>query len=73
MNKFFVLITDKHFGVFSVSAKNYPDIFLDNLNFVEVVEESDVKKFLIDSLGRNILIKKRVNLYTDIGTLFSRN
>ena len=73
MNKYFVLITDNHFGVFSVSEKNYPDVFFDNIKCVDVVKEDDVKKFLIDSLGRNILIKKRVNLYTDIGALFSRN
>ena len=73
MDKYFVLITPDFFGVFDISAKNYPDIFLDNLKSVEVVEESDVKKFLIDSLGRNILIRKQVDLYTDIGTLFSRN
>ena len=73
MNKFFVLITDTHFGVFSISAKNYPDVFFDNIKCVDVVKECDVKKHLIDSLGRNLLIRKQINLYTDIGTLFSRN
>ncbi len=70
--EYFVLITDDYFGVFEVSARGYPDELKNNLNCVSVVKDDMLVNFLIEKLGRNILINKEFNIYNSIGQLYSR-
>lgn len=70
---YYVLITEQEFGVFEISAPHYPQIFLDNIGRnVHVVSCSDLNRFLITRLGRNILINKKFCPYTQLGEVFSR-
>ena len=71
-SEYFVLITDDCFGVFEISAFNYPSEFKDNLDCVHVVKSDMLENFLIEKLGRNILINKEFNEYTCCGNLYSR-
>lgn len=70
---YFVLITDEYFGIFEISAKTYPQEFLENLSNVSVVKGNMLENFLIKKLGRNILINKNFSLFTGIGNLYSRH
>ena len=69
---YFVLITDEKFGIFEISAKTYPQEFLENLSNVSVVKGDMLENFLIEKLGRNILINKGFNIFTCLGNLYSR-
>lgn len=70
-SKYFVLITENEFGVFNI-VDYYPSEFLENINCVTTVSESDLKRFLISNLGRNILINKNFDPIYSIGKIFSR-
>ncbi len=71
-DQYFVLITEEVFGVFKISAKYYPRVFLENIAHVTVVSENDLKRFLIDKIGRNILVNKGFDIYYSIGKVFQR-
>jgi hypothetical protein len=70
---YFVLITDENFGIFEISAETYPQEFLENLINVSVIKGNMLENFLIEKLGRNILINKNFSLFTGIGNLYSRH
>lgn len=69
---YFVLVTDEVFGVFEESAKGYPLEFKQNLKYVESVNYSDLSKYLLEKVGRNILVNKEFGLPYSIGRLYSR-
>lgn len=71
-NLYWVLLTEKHFGVFRIEADTYPTEFIQNMKCVETVAESDLKRFLIENVGRNTLINSDFDLIFDIGKLCSR-
>lgn len=72
-SEYFILITNEHFGIFEISAQSYPQEFLENLSNVSVVKGDMLENFLIEKLGRNILINKNFSLFTGIGNLYSRH
>ncbi len=69
---YFVLITDNEFGVFEPSASDYPTEFKENIHNVRCVNGSDLYGYLMDNLGRNILINKNFKIPWSIGTIYSR-
>lgn len=71
MKDYFVLISDEYWGVFKISDSEYPSEMLENMFCVHTVSERDLKKFLIEHLGRNILINKNFHPVYSIGQLFS--
>lgn len=68
--EYFVFISEKYFGVFRLDAKDYPEEFNRNPQNIHVVEGYQLAKFLINSIGRNILIYHDFIFPHDIGKLF---
>ena len=69
--KYFVLISEEFFGFFAMDAKSYPQEFEDNFDCVHIVEYSELYEFLLEKLGRNILISKKIDM-SCVGRVFSR-
>ena len=71
-SKYFVLVTDKCFGVFEIGAKYYPEAFLNNMEFVSVIQDTQLEKYLLDKVGRNCLVQSRFKLYMSFGNVYHR-
>ena len=69
--EFFVLISPEFFGVYQ-EGQHLPLEFKQNLKYVECVKYGDLAKYLLDNLGRNILVNKGFRLPYSIGRLYSR-
>jgi hypothetical protein len=69
---YWVLITEDEFGVFEIEATSYPMEFIKNIKNVEVVPKSNLKKFLLENVGRNTLINSNFHHIFSIGRLYSR-
>lgn len=68
----FVLVTDDIFGVFDISASNYPQEFFENLDCVKKMGESDIKRFLLENVGRNILRAYNYDIYLCKNKIYPR-
>lgn len=69
---YWVLLTEDSFGVFQIGANSYPMEFIKNIKNVETVPESDLKKFLLENVGRNTLVNSNFHHIFSIGKLYSR-
>ena len=70
---YFVLLTEDFFGVFkTISPGNIPNELPNKLTYIRKVPSGEIKKFLIDKVGINILINKNFQLPFSIGKLYSR-
>lgn len=67
-----VLLTETHYGVFEIGAKSYPMEFIENIHRVKTVSESDLKKFLLENVGRNTLVNSNFHQHFSVGKLYSR-
>jgi hypothetical protein len=54
--KYFVLITDEVFGYFLISAQEYPDTFLQNLDKVVALSEEQLESYLLENIDYNTLL-----------------
>ena len=68
----FVLVSDLFFGVFEISASCYPEEFTDNMNYVKKVKWSDIRGYLLEKVGRNVLVSKKYDVVLCMGKVFSR-
>ena len=72
-NDYFVVITETHFGVFeSITPYTLPNNFPNILSYITKVSGSDLKNFLVDNIGVNLLINKKFQIPFSIGCLYSR-
>lgn len=71
-NRFWVLVTEEHYGVFSMEAGTYPDEMLENLDRVCVKYLMEVESYLLEKVGRNVLIRGRFSFPKSIGELHNR-
>lgn len=72
-NKYFVLVTEKYFGVFEVNARWYSDEFLDNISSVCVMDQWDIMPHLLKHVGRNVLIKSGFKgTIESVGRIYTR-
>ena len=69
---YFILITNKEFGVFEPSASDYPREFKKNIHNVRCVNGSDLNEYLVHNLGKNLLINKNFKIPWSIGIIYSR-
>lgn len=69
--KYFVLVTEHLFGVFSVDASSYPEEFLTNLSDACTKDGCDVMSYLLEKVGRNVLNKNNFHQITSVGTVYS--
>lgn len=72
MKRYFVLITDICWGIFSFDALDYPEIMYENLDMITVVEERDIMKYLLGNVGRNTMIKNNFDLGYSVGRVYAR-
>ena len=72
MGECFVLVTDDVFGIFDLAAQSYPVEFFDNIECVKKVKSSDIGRYLLDKVGRNMLIAKNFNVYSCLGEVYYR-
>ena len=68
--EYFVLISPEFFGVFVEG--HLPLELKQNLKYVECVKYGDLSKFLLEKVGRNILVNKEFRMPYSIGRLYSR-
>ena len=54
-----------------MEADSYPIEFEEDFDCVSIVEYSELYEFLLEKLGRNILISKRIDM-SCVGRVFSR-
>lgn len=73
MNEYrLVLVSEEFFGVFNISASYYPEEFFDNIECVKKMKSSDIDRYLLDKIGRNVLIAYKYNIYRCIGHVYPR-
>lgn len=69
--KYFVLVSEEYFGFFAMDASSYPVEFEENFDCVSIVEYNKLYEFLLEKLGRNILISKKIDM-SCVGRVYSR-
>lgn len=72
MEKYFVLISNEYFGVFKTNNVLYPYEFTENIENVKSISELELRKYLIENVGRNTLIRQNFSLFYSIGEVFRR-
>ena len=71
-NKYLVLVTRNKFGVFDISADHYPSEVIENFEDIKVIEASKIEEYLIETIGRNALIKNNFRSHFSFGMIFHR-
>lgn len=69
---YWILIDEDKFGVFEIDATSYPMEFIKNIKYAETVPKSDLKKFLLEHVGRNTLVNSDFHYLFSIGELYPR-
>lgn len=73
MNEYYlVLVSEDFFGVFNIAASYYPEEFFDNIEYVKKMKSSDIDSYLLDKVGRNVLIAYKYNIYRCMGHAYPR-
>ena len=70
--EYFVLVTEQHFGVFAIEAKDYPEVFRRNMNCVKCMRANEIEGYLLKTVGRNNLIKSQFKMFIGFGRVYSR-
>ena len=70
--EYFVLVTEQYYGVFEISANDYPRIFKNNVECVKCIEESQIEDYLFKKVGNNSLAKHNFKWYQCVGHVCCR-
>lgn len=70
--EYLVYNSDDHFGIFQVSAYNYPDEVKQNPQNISIVKSYIIEKYLLEKVGRNNLVRQELIDGVNIGFLYSK-